>query len=205
MPIWQTPDVLDQPDITIVRWRVLEITDGPCKGQRHLNGYCRENREGRASTTIVSFDQKKRICVTKSGRRYHLIGPSGFDGDGDYVWQIWSRSTPTFDVSKEFEMPAINREGFPQVLEIVVSSMIHGWPYDTFDPVIRYSPKFGWSVCSSEDVRSEESVDIDIKLLTELLYDDVNEGIIGPALACRLNDYWIQDKLLSCQNKNDRR
>ena len=111
MPLWQTLDVLDQPDITLVRWRVLEITEGPCKGQRHLNGYCRENREGRASTPIVSFDPRKKICVTKSGRRYHLFGPSGFDGDGDYVWQIWAQCIPTIDVSQEFQPQKINREG----------------------------------------------------------------------------------------------
>jgi len=111
MPLWRTAGVDEQPMITIVRWRVLEITEGPCKGQRHLNGYCLENREGRASTQIVSFDPRKKICVTKSGRRYHLFGPSGFDGDGDYVWQIWSRSISTIDVSQEFQLSKINREG----------------------------------------------------------------------------------------------
>lgn len=197
MPLWRTPDVDEQPLVTIVRWRVLEITEGPCAGQRHLSGYCVENREGRASTHIVSFDPKNRICVTRSGRRYRLFGPSGFDDDGDYVWRTWSRDIPTIDVSKQFEMPEINREGFPEVLEIVVGSMLHGWPYDPFEPVIRYSPKFGWSICSSEDVRCKDAVDIDIRLLTRLIYDDVGEGATGEALARSFSDDWIQEKLLS--------
>lgn len=198
MPLWRTRGVDEQPTITIVRWRVLEIIEGSCVGQRHLNGYCLENREGRASTPIVSFDLKSRICVTRSGRRYHLSGPSGFDADGDYVWRIWSRDIPTINISDEFEIPKINRDGLPEVLEKIVGSMIHGWPYD---PVIRYSPKFGWSICSSDNVRSEEAMDIDIKLLTELLYDDVNEDTTGAALEHKLSDDWLEEHLLSEQKR----
>jgi hypothetical protein len=111
MPLWRTPDVDEQPAITLIRWRVLQIAEGSCAGQRHLVGYCPENREGRASTAIISFDPRNKICVTKSGRRYHLFGPSGFDGDGDYVWQIWAQCIPTIDVSQEFQLQKINREG----------------------------------------------------------------------------------------------
>mgnify|MGYP001234823167 CR=1 FL=1 len=110
MPIWKTPKVADQPEITIIRWRVMEITEGRCKGQRHINGYCLENREGRASTMIVSFDPEKRVCVTRSGRRYRLLGPPGFDADGDYVWQVWTNSIPAIDVSEEFQMTKILSE-----------------------------------------------------------------------------------------------
>lgn len=115
MPLWRTAGVDEQPAITLVRWRVLEITEGPCKGQRHLNGYCLENREGRASTQIVSFFPEMRICVTMSGRRYHLLGPSGFDDDGQFVWETWSRNTSTIDISAEFEMSMINSIGLPEV------------------------------------------------------------------------------------------
>ncbi|MHC1699309.1 MAG: hypothetical protein AB9919_14835 [Geobacteraceae bacterium] len=156
-----------------------------------------ENREGRASTAIVSFDPKSRICVTRSGRRYHLFGPSGFDADGDYVWRIWSRGIPTINISDEFEIPKINRDGLSEVLEKIVGSMLHGWPYQALDPIIRYSPEFGWCLCGSEDARSKDAMDIDIRLLTRLIYDDFGEGSTGEALACRISDEWIQEKLLS--------
>lgn len=46
MPLWKTPNVSEQPSLTLIRWRVLEISSGQCKGQRHLNGFCLENWEG---------------------------------------------------------------------------------------------------------------------------------------------------------------
>jgi len=104
MPIWKTPGVHDQPCVTIIRWRVVQIVgDGECKGQRHIIGFCRENHEGRVSTNIVAFDPEKRLCITRSGRTYHLNGPPGYDADGDFVWQTWTRGiVPTVDVSEEF-------------------------------------------------------------------------------------------------------
>jgi hypothetical protein len=156
-----------------------------------------ENRDGRASTPIVSFDPENRICETKSGRRYLLFGPSGFDADGDYVWRIWSRDIPTINISDKFEIPKINRAGLPEVLGKIVGSMLHGWPYEAIDPVIQYSQEFGWWFCGSEDARSKEAVDIDIRLLTRLIYDDVGEGTTGEALARSFSDDWIQEKLLS--------
>ncbi len=50
MPIWKTPGVNVQPSLAIIRWRVLEITEGEGKGSRHIVGYCVNNYEGRVST-----------------------------------------------------------------------------------------------------------------------------------------------------------
>lgn len=103
MPIWKTPGVDDQPSLTVVRWRVLQVAGGEWKGQRHIVAYCPENFEGRVSTNIVSFDAEKNTCLTRSGRTYHLAGPPGFDAEGEYVWQTWTRgSVYSFDVSQEF-------------------------------------------------------------------------------------------------------
>jgi hypothetical protein len=51
--IWSTPGVDQQPSLTLIRWRVFEVTDGPHQGNRYVVGYCPENLEGRASTAIV--------------------------------------------------------------------------------------------------------------------------------------------------------
>jgi hypothetical protein len=103
MPIWKTPGVDDQPSVTVVRWRVLQVAVGECKGQRHIVAYCPENFEGRVSTNIVSFDAEKRTCITRTGRTYCLHGPPGFDADGEFVWQTWTRgSVNSIDISQEF-------------------------------------------------------------------------------------------------------
>ncbi|QWV96464.1 hypothetical protein KP005_13925 [Geomonas nitrogeniifigens] len=88
---WKTPSVAEQPEVVIERWRILEVLEGPCAGERHIVGYNRYDFEGRVSTAIVSYDPETRKCVTRSGRVYVLTGRSGYDPDGDYVWRAWSR------------------------------------------------------------------------------------------------------------------
>lgn len=104
MSIWKTLGVQQQPCLTLVRWRIVEITsDLPLiKGQRHIIGYCVENHEGRCSTAIIDVDRENKICRTRSGRIYKLDGPPGFDRDGQYVWQTWTRDqVETIDVTDE--------------------------------------------------------------------------------------------------------
>lgn len=103
--IWGTPGVGDQPVINLIRWRVVEVTCGRNEGDRHLVGYCPENCEGRVSTAITSFDTATMQCTTKSGRLYQLLGESGYDSDGEYVWRGWSTVNGVMDqrdVSFEF-------------------------------------------------------------------------------------------------------
>ncbi|WP_051293167.1 hypothetical protein [Citrifermentans bremense] len=103
--IWGTPGITEQPCITLVRWRVLEVTEGPLAGERHLVGYNEAGWEGRVSTAIMSFDATTKECVTKSGRVYKLVGPACHDADGDYVWRRWAKAnlaTDEIDVSAEF-------------------------------------------------------------------------------------------------------
>lgn len=103
--IWSTPGVGNQPVITLIRWRVVEVTGGQGQGERHLVGYCPENYEGRVSTAITSFDAATMQFTTKSGRVYQLLGASGYDSDGEYVWERWSvvnGVTGDRDVSCEF-------------------------------------------------------------------------------------------------------
>ncbi|HEX9391101.1 MAG TPA: hypothetical protein VF928_07300 [Usitatibacteraceae bacterium] len=49
------------------------------------------NREGRASTAIVSFDRKAMTLVAESGRVYQLEGVLGPDADAAHVWRIYVR------------------------------------------------------------------------------------------------------------------
>lgn len=85
MSIWRTAPVSVQANLTLQQWQIFEFTDG----SRHLSGYCVENREGRASTAVKDIDLESMIAVTRSGRRYHLSGPPGFNGDAGYVWNAF--------------------------------------------------------------------------------------------------------------------
>jgi hypothetical protein len=85
--VWNSVPVGEAPTITVVRWSVVECSNG----HRYLRGYCLELREGRASTSIVEFDAKQARCRTASGRVYTLRGPPGCDADADWVWDAYSR------------------------------------------------------------------------------------------------------------------
>ncbi len=89
--IWQTPSVLDQPQIHLVRWRVLEVRNRDLKLEGHFVGYNIDGHEGRVSTSITFFDPATRKGGTRSGRIYELIGPPGYDSDAGWVWEVWSK------------------------------------------------------------------------------------------------------------------
>lgn len=85
MPIWATAPVDEQPHLTMIRWTIMQTP----AGDRHLVGYCPENREGRVSTAIQKISDDGKIS-TGSGRIYQLRGRPHRDGDGMYVWSRWS-------------------------------------------------------------------------------------------------------------------
>lgn len=104
MPIWKTQPVSEQPELTLIRWSVLERETG----ERHFVGYCIENQEGRVSSAIRAFDADTFFGVTDSGRTYQLYGPAGRDLDALYVWSLWAVVNgvkTTRDVSHEL-LPA---------------------------------------------------------------------------------------------------
>jgi hypothetical protein len=86
MAIWSARPVTEQPHVTLVRWKVYETE----RNERHFVGYCLEEGIGRVSSAIQSFDPKTGRGVTLSGRVYQLKGSPGFDGDAEYVWNLWS-------------------------------------------------------------------------------------------------------------------
>lgn len=85
--IWTTPSVDEQPSLTLVRWQVMQLPTG----ERHFVGLAVENREGRVSTAVSTFDAASLRGITKSGRVYQLSGRPGHDGDAEYVWRAWAR------------------------------------------------------------------------------------------------------------------
>ena len=86
--VWVTPDPLEQPELSISRWRIIEITHKRQK-ERRLSGFVVENQEGRLSTPLIAIDLDKKQCVTRSTRIYNLIGPPALDDDAEYVLRAW--------------------------------------------------------------------------------------------------------------------
>ncbi|TGU69919.1 hypothetical protein E4633_20215 [Geomonas terrae] len=99
--IWATPSVADQPSVRLVRWSVMQTTEG----HQHFVGYNVDGREGRVSTEIQCFNPKTAQGLTRSGRIYQLVGPAGHDSDGLWVWNNLAnaRKLQWWDVTEEFQ------------------------------------------------------------------------------------------------------
>lgn len=100
--VWEVPPPGDQPEIVLKRWNVMQLPNG----DRHFVGWNAGDREGRASTKIISFDPVTRRGKTVSGRLYELEGPSGQDGDGMHTWAGWMKANDAkkfIDVSAEYQ------------------------------------------------------------------------------------------------------
>ncbi|AOY96130.1 hypothetical protein BKK79_31340 [Cupriavidus sp. USMAA2-4] len=85
MPIWRVSPVEDEPEIALRLWRVFETE----RGERHFIGQNIDSRTGRVSSAIHSFDPQSRTGVTRSGRRYVLVGGPGDDEDATHTWTLW--------------------------------------------------------------------------------------------------------------------
>ena len=96
MPIWNTPGVDEEPEITLKPWLVVECNDG----QRFLIGFNVGAFEGRASTAIVETDLATMSVRTRSGRLYHLEGPPGLDPDAWHTWVEYA-AREGFDLGKD--------------------------------------------------------------------------------------------------------
>lgn len=89
--IWAAPDVSVQPVVRLARWRVVQVQTQDLLVERHFVGYNLEDREGRVSSAIQELDTERGRGVTRSGRVYELVGPPGYDTDGEWVWHNWAR------------------------------------------------------------------------------------------------------------------
>ena len=96
--IWQPPSIDTEPTIELRQWSVMELNNG----DRHFVGL---HYEGRVSSKIMTYDKETSVGVTRSGRRYLLIGNPGKNADADYVWQYWkviNKVAEYRDVSSEY-------------------------------------------------------------------------------------------------------
>ncbi|WP_020160022.1 hypothetical protein [Methylobacter marinus] len=74
----------------IAAWSIKAVIyDDHEQSTHHLIGYVRQERAGRVSSAIQSFDQDQRLIQTQSGRWYQLHGCPGEHPDAEYVWQHW--------------------------------------------------------------------------------------------------------------------
>ena len=85
MTMWKVEGVNGEPEIALIRWRILETESG----DRHLVGAREDDFTGRVSTAITSFDPSRMMVTTRSGRTYQLLGAPGYNADAQYVWEQW--------------------------------------------------------------------------------------------------------------------
>lgn len=86
VPIRDAPGAFLQPEVRLVRWRVMETE----LGERHFVGYHMNRDQGRVSSAIEYFDPAERRGVTRSGRVYELLGEPASDGDTVLIWAVWA-------------------------------------------------------------------------------------------------------------------
>lgn len=106
MPVWSIGSVENEPEVRLVRWRVLEASSSPDfpSPTRHFVGCLARDGTGRVCSAVQSIDLSAMRGVTKSGRVYELVGAPGWDAEGEYVWGVWCRinEVASFtDVTKE--------------------------------------------------------------------------------------------------------
>jgi len=85
MPIWSLRPVEEVPEDELSDWAIFELPNG----DRHLVGWSRLDREGRATSVVLEFDTQRLRAITRSGRVYELRGRTGIGLDAEYVWRSW--------------------------------------------------------------------------------------------------------------------
>ncbi len=103
MPVKNKAD--ESPEITLRRWRVMEIEAPDGTRSRHVWGHDVKNGRGRASSPIREFVMDSMIAVSRSGTSYKLIGLPGNSRLGKGAWSRWCSNNPVVsetDVTNEY-------------------------------------------------------------------------------------------------------
>ena len=80
MSIWSASSVNPSSTVELSSWTIKYCTNGE-------TFFCGDDGyQGRVSTAIQSFDKETMSGVTKSGRKYVLVGEPGYHSDASYVW-----------------------------------------------------------------------------------------------------------------------
>ena len=88
--MWHPPPVEVEPRTLLSQWRVYQVDmdfDGAGMSN-HLIGVTRGG-SGRVSSPVQEFDHATQCAVTRSGRIYELVGPSGTSSNATFVWTYW--------------------------------------------------------------------------------------------------------------------
>ncbi|MFZ2161909.1 MAG: hypothetical protein WAW02_06790 [Sideroxyarcus sp.] len=103
MPIKSDPD--ESREITLRRWRVIEIEAPDGTRSRHVWGHDVKNDRGRASSPIMEFNLETMIAISRSGSNYKLLGLPGNSRLGKGAWNRWCRHNEIVsevDVTNEY-------------------------------------------------------------------------------------------------------
>jgi hypothetical protein len=116
------PSIFDPADpqiVTLRRWRVMEVQAHNGTRSRHVWGHDVTNDEGRASSSIVTFNAHTMTATTRSGTTYQLTGLPGNSRAGRHVWDQWRRASGVvseFDVTDEYlDIEHAPREAFARI------------------------------------------------------------------------------------------
>lgn len=103
--IWRPASVQQEPETRLTQWRVFKVKGLPDEAETiHFVG--RAEWEGRVCSPVQEYDPTTKRGVTRSGRVYELLGPSGHNGDAMYVWARWchiNNIEEVTDVTAEYE------------------------------------------------------------------------------------------------------
>lgn len=92
-------------EITLRRWRVIEIEAQDGARSRHVYGHDVTNNLGRASSPIVQFNVDTMTATTRSGKSYRLVGLPGNSRLAKSAWDKWCSSNGVvseLDVTGEY-------------------------------------------------------------------------------------------------------
>ncbi len=86
MAIWDVPRVSDQPDVSLLRWTVVRFKTKELQAE-FVYGWDVVNSCGRVSSVITAMDCDAARLQTRTGRTYRLLGSTGSDTEGEYVFR----------------------------------------------------------------------------------------------------------------------
>lgn len=95
----------DSQEITLRRWRVIEVEAQDGIRSRHVWGHDVKNGLGRASSPIMEFNLDAMTAITRSGRSYRLVGLPGNSRLGKNAWSNWCSDNGVvseLDVTNEY-------------------------------------------------------------------------------------------------------
>ena len=87
MPIKNKPE--DIQEISLRRWRVIEVEMQNGSRSRHVWGHDVKNSRGRASSPIMEFKLDSKTAISRSGSKYKLVGLPGNSRLGKGAWIRW--------------------------------------------------------------------------------------------------------------------